>query len=259
MRIALGIEYDGSRFCGWETQRGVPTVEQAVTDALSMVAGQPVRLTCAGRTDARVHAWAQVAHMTCSVRRDMRAWVFGGNANLPKDVSITWAKPVPGDFHARFSARSRHYRYVILNRAVRPAVLGSRVCWECRPLAAERMQAAAGYLLGEHDFSSFRAVACQAKRPVRRIYRLEVSRRGSMIFIDVVANAFLHHMVRNIAGVLMSIGMGRHPVTWSREVLEARDRRQGGITAPPEGLYLVGVEYPHDFALPRVSPPELIW
>ncbi len=259
MRIALGIEYDGSRFCGWETQHGVRTVQQSVCDALSKVAGLRVRVVCAGRTDARVHACCQVVHMDCAVARPMRAWVFGGNANLPPDVSIIWARPVPESFHARFSAHSRHYRYVILNRPVRPAVLGSRVCWECRPLDVERMQSAGGYLLGEHDFSSYRAVACQAKSPVRRLYRLEVGRRGPMVFIDVVANAFLHHMVRNIAGVLMSIGMARHDVAWSREVLEARDRRQGGITAPPEGLYLVRVEYPGSFGLPRVSPPELIW
>ncbi len=259
MRIALGIEYDGSRFCGWERQHGERTVQQSVCDALSKVAGQPVRVVCAGRTDARVHAWGQVVHMDCAVSRSMRAWVLGGTANLPRDVSIVWARPVPASFHARFSARSRHYRYVILNRPVRPAILGSRACWECRSLDVERMRSAAGYLLGEHDFSSYRAVACQAKSPVRHVYRLEVDRHGLMVFIDVVANAFLHHMVRNIAGVLMSIGVGRHDVTWSREVLEAKDRRQGGITAPPEGLYLVGVEYPGSFGLPRVSPPELIW
>ncbi len=259
MRVALGIEYDGSRFCGWESQHGVRTLQESVTNALSKVAGQRVQVICAGRTDARVYAWGQVVHMDCPIRREMRAWVFGANAKLPRDVSIVWARPVSSDFNARISARSRHYRYVILNRSVRPAVLASRVCWECRPLDVERMQTAAGYLLGEHDFSSYRAVACQAKSPLRRIYRLEVSRRGPMVFIDVVANAFLHHMVRNIAGVLMAIGMAKHDVTWSREVLEARDRTQGGITAPPEGLYLVGVEYPHHCGLPRVSPPELIW
>jgi len=259
MRIALGIEYDGTRFFGWETQRGVRTVQPAVSEALSKVAGQRVLVVCAGRTDARVHAWGQVVHMEATTPRQMRAWVFGGTANLPPDVSIVWARPVSRDFHARYSARSRHYRYVIFNRRVRPAVLGSRVCWECRPLDAERMQTAAGYLLGEHDFSSYRAMACQAKSPVRHIYRLDITRRGPMVYMDVVANAFLHHMVRNIAGVLMSIGMARHDVNWSSEVLEARDRTQGGITAPPEGLYLVGVEYPHGFGLPRVSPPELIW
>ena len=259
MKVALGVEYDGSRFHGWETQRDVRTVQQAVSDALSMVAGQRVQVVCAGRTDARVHAWGQVVHMQCTVAREMRAWVFGANANLPGDVSITWARPVPEDFHARFSARSRHYRYVILNRPVRPAILASRVCWECRSLDVERMQAAAGYLLGEHDFSSYRAVACQAKSPLRRVHRLEVIRTGAMVYIDVIANAFLHHMVRNIAGVLMEIGIGKRGVTWTQEVLRARDRTQGGITAPPEGLYFMGVEYPGDLGLPRVSPPELIW
>lgn len=259
MRIALGVEYDGTGFAGWEQQPGVRTVEGAVTEALGKVADQPVRVFCAGRTDAGVHAWGQVIHMESPAVRDMRAWVQGGNANLPGDVALLWARPVAGDFHARFSARSRHYRYVVYNSAVRPAILGARVAWECRPLDVERMQAGAGYLLGEHDFSSYRAMACQARGAVRRVHRLSVTRQGSIVFIDVVADAFLHHMVRNVAGVLMAIGMGQRPTDWSRTVLDARDRTQGGVTAPAQGLYLMRVDYPERYQLPRLLPPSLVW
>ena len=189
MKIAVGVEYDGRRFSGWESQPGARTVQQAVTNALSRVADHPAHVKCAGRTDAGVHAWGQVIHLESHADRDMRAWVFGGNANLPEDVSFTWAQPAPDDFDARFSARSRHYRYAILNRPTRVAVLKGRVSWECRPLDVERMQAGAGYLLGEHDFSSYRALSCQAKSPVRQIYRLDVQRQGLMVYIDVVANA----------------------------------------------------------------------
>jgi len=259
MKIAVGLEYDGTRFSGWESQPGARTVQLVVTKALSRVADHPLHVVCAGRTDAGVHAWGQVIHFESHASRGMRAWVFGGNANLPDDVSVTWARPAPDDFDARFSARSRHYRYAIFNRPARAAVLKGRVAWECRPLDVEWMQAGADYLLGEHDFSSYRALSCQAKSPVRQVYRLDVHRQGLMIYIDVVANAFLHHMVRNIAGVLMAIGMGKRPVGWSEEVLLARDRTRGGVTAPPDGLYLVGVGYPEWFQLPRVSPPALVW
>ncbi len=258
-RIAMGVEYEGTQFAGWETQPARRTVQGAVADALSKVADMPVVVVCAGRTDAGVHAWGQVIHMDTSAARDMRSWVFGANANLPRDVSIIWAKSVPDDFHARFSARSRHYRYVIYNHPVRPAVLRARTSWECRSLDVERMQAAADYLLGRHDFSSYRAVACQAKNPVRHVYRLDVTRSGSIVCVDAVANAFLQHMVRNIVGVLLAIGVGKQKVIWSKEVLEARDRTQGGITAPPDGLYLVGVNYPECYGLPRVFPPNLVW
>ena len=259
MKIAFGIEYDGSEFAGWEQQPNARNVQQAVTDALTRVAAHPLRLVCAGRTDAGVHAWGQVIHTVSHAPRDMRAWVFGSNANLPHDVSVQWARPVADDFHARFSARSRHYRYVIFNHSHRPAVLRSRVTWECRPLDRERMQAGAGYLLGEHDFSSYRAVACQAKSPIRHVYRLDVSREGHMLYVDVVADGFLHHMVRNIVGVLMAIGMGKRDVDWSREVLRARDRTRAGVTAPSRGLYLMAVYYPERYGLPRLSPPSLVW
>jgi tRNA pseudouridine38-40 synthase len=255
LRLALGVEYDGSRFAGWEAQPGRRTVQEAVETALSRVADHPVRVVCAGRTDAGVHAWGQVVHFDAGVERPERAWLLGGNANLPADVGLAWLRPVPDDFDARRSALRRRYRYLFYNHPLRPALLRERVSWECRPLDAERMQQGAAFLLGEHDFSAFRAAACQARSPVRRIERLEVRRQGRLIAIDVVANAFLHHMVRNIAGVLVAIGLGKEPPEWARQVLQGRDRRRGGVTAEPQGLYLVGVEYPARFETPPVPPP----
>lgn len=260
MRIALGIEYDGSEFCGWQLQKdAVRTVQGVVEQALSKVANHDVRVTCAGRTDTGVHATEQVIHFDTDAMRDERAWVFGANANLPKDVVVLWAKPVDEDFHARFSAQRRAYRYVIFTRDVRPTFLAYRVTWHYRALDIKRMQAAGNLLLGEHDFSSYRAVACQAKSPIRTLHKLEVSRQGPFIFIDVEANAFLHHMVRNIAGVLMAIGEGEKPMDWSREVLEAKDRSLGGVTAPPHGLYLTRVGYPEKYAIPQLSPLSPVW
>lgn len=260
MRIAFGVEYDGSRFSGWQVQEpGVRTVQEAMETAVGRVAAGPVRVYCAGRTDTGVHATAQVIHFDTDAVRNERAWVFGTNANLPKEVCVLWARPVDDDFHARFSARRRRYRYVILNRPVRPTFLAHRVSWAFRPLDEARMAAAAAHLLGEHDFSSYRAVACQAKSPVRTLHRLDVTREGEFIFIDAEANGFLHHMVRNIAGVLMTIGSGEQPPDWSREVLEVRDRTLGGITAPPYGLYFTGVEYPERYALPSLSSTSVVW
>jgi len=255
MKIALGVEYDGSAYCGWQLQDGAPTVQGCIEAALSRVADHGVRVTCAGRTDAGVHAAGQVVHFESDARRSSHAWVFGGNANLPDDVSILWAQPVADDFHARFSATGRHYRYLILNRATRPSYLRRKVSWDYRALDEKRMAAAAGYLLGEHDFSSYRALACQAKSPVRTVYRLDVVRTGQFVAIDIVANAFLHHMVRNIAGVLLAIGAGEQEPEWAREVLVLRDRTLGGVTAPPHGLYLAGVEYPERFGIPTPSSP----
>lgn len=259
MRISLGVEYDGSGFSGWEVQPAGRTVQAALERALSIVADHRVKTVCAGRTDAGVHALGQVVHFDPEGERSPRAWVFGANANLPHSVSVVWAQAVETDFHARFSARSRHYRYLILNRPVRPALLSRRVTWECRPLSEERMRAAAGYLIGEHDFTSYRSVACQAKNPVRNLHRLEVARAGDLIRVDVVANAFLHHMVRNIAGVLLAVGMGKREPAWAREVLQARDRTQGGMTARPDGLYLMGADYPEHFRIPRVFPSPVVW
>jgi len=255
----MAVEYDGSRFCGWQMQRGVRTVQEAVERAVTRVADHPLRVQCAGRTDTGVHAGGQVIHFDTTAVRDPRAWTFGSNANLPKDVCIRWARPVDDTFHARFSAHRRAYRYVIFNREVRPTYLAHRVTWEYRPLDVARMQAAAQFLLGEHDFSSYRAVACQAKSPVRTVYRLAVSRDGPFLFIDVEANAFLHHMVRNIAGVLMSIGAGERAPEWAGEVLAHRRRALGGVTAHPYGLYLTRVDYPAQYALPEVPPAPAVW
>lgn len=260
MRIALGIEYDGSDFAGWQLQDGdVRTVQGSVEQALSKVADHPLRVICAGRTDAGVHATAQVAHLDTHVERSMRSWVYGANANLPKGVSVQWARPVADEFHARFSAVRRHYRYVILNREVRPTFLAWRVTWEYRPLDEGRMREAANHLLGQHDFSAYRAVACQAKSPVRTLYELTVTRDRDMVILDLDANAFLHHMVRNIVGVLMDIGVGKQPPRWALEVLETRDRTLGGVTASPHGLYLTGVMYPDHFGLPPLSPSGVVW
>jgi tRNA pseudouridine38-40 synthase len=250
LRIALGIEYRGTDFSGWQLQDGARTVQDCVERAVARVADHPLRVVCAGRTDARVHALGQVVHFDTHAVRTPRAWVFGSNTHLPDDVSVLWALPVEPDFHARFSALRRHYRYVIYNASIRPAVFRSCVAWEFRPLDVESMKAAAADLLGEHDFSSFRSYACQAKHPVRTLYRLDVERHGRFVVLDVVANAFLHHMVRNLAGVLMEIGMGKRPIRWAREVLEARDRRLGGFNASPDGLYLVGVQYPERHNIP---------
>ncbi|VVM91846.1 tRNA pseudouridine synthase A [Pseudomonas fluorescens] len=251
-RIALGVEYKGSRYRGWQRQTsGVPSVQQALEQALSKVANAPITVSCAGRTDAGVHASGQVVHFDTNALRDERAWTMGTNFNLPHDISVTWATVMPADFHARFKANARRYRYVIYNDPIRPAHLAEEVTWNHRPLDVERMAEAARCLLGTHDFSAFRASQCQAKSPVKEMYHLRVTRHGQMIVLDIRASAFLHHMVRNIAGVLMSIGSGERPVAWAREVLESRDRREAGVTAHPYGLYLVQVEYPQPFVLPQ--------
>ncbi|MBF8779340.1 tRNA pseudouridine(38-40) synthase TruA [Pseudomonas fulva] len=251
-RIALGVEYKGARYRGWQRQAsGVPSVQQALEQALSRVADAPVSVVCAGRTDAGVHACGQVVHFDTRAVRDERAWTMGTNFNLPHDISVTWARAMPGHFHARFKAVARRYRYVIYNDPIRPAHLGEEVTWNHRPLDIAPMAEAAGLLLGTHDFSAFRASQCQAKSPVKHIHHLRVTRHGRMIVLDVRATAFLHHMVRNIAGVLMTIGAGERPPGWARQVLEGRNRREGGVTAHPYGLYLVEVEYPEEFSLPQ--------
>lgn len=249
MRIALGIEYDGSRFSGWQRQAHATGVQQVLEEALSKVADHPVDVVCAGRTDAGVHATAQVVHFDTASVRAPRAWILGATSNLPREVCVTWAQPVADDFHARFSATGRQYRYIIFNRRIRPALLRDRVCWEYWPLDADRMAEAARCLIGEHDFSSFRAQGCQARHPLREIYSLEIQRHGEFIYLDIAANAFLHHMVRNIAGTLLAVGRGDEPVEWVRNVLEARDRTRGGITSSAAGLYLVQVRYPERFGV----------
>jgi len=249
MRIACAVEYDGAGFCGWQRQDHARSVQESVEKALSFVADHPVAVSCAGRTDAGVHATGQIIHFDTDARRSERSWLLGANTKLPDDVRIRRVQPVDADFHARFSAQARSYRYVILNTDVPSALLRRRVTWEHRPLDVERMQRAGSFLLGEHDFSSFRAVACQAKSPVRTVLRLELTRSGDLIYLEVKANAFLHHMVRNIAGVLISVGRGDQPAEWVEQVLGHRDRTRGVITAPADGLYLVEVEYPARFGV----------
>ena len=250
MRIAAGVEYDGRRFHGWQTQGDERCVQDVVEAALSRVADAPIRVSCAGRTDTGVHALGQVIHFDSDVPRPERAWVLGANTALPNDVSLLWSRPVSDSFHARFSALSRSYRYLILDRSARSSLLAGRVTWIHRALDAEAMRLAAEPLLGTHDFSSYRAIGCQAKHPVRTITHLSVCRRGELIELRVTANAFLHHMIRNIAGVLIAIGRGDRDVGWAREVLEYRDRTLGGFTAPPDGLYFERVEYPAEIGLP---------
>ncbi|MFB9885392.1 tRNA pseudouridine(38-40) synthase TruA [Balneatrix alpica] len=255
MRVALGVEYDGSQFHGWQAQKfAVASVQAELEAALSKVAAEPISVICAGRTDTGVHASEQVVHFDTHVTRDMRAWILGTNSNLSRHVSVRWATPVSMDFHARFSAVERQYRYVIYNHSVQPALFNRHLTWTHKPLNVERMQQAANYLLGTHDFTSYRAVQCQAKSPVRTLHELSVQRFGDYIVLNVRANAFLHHMVRNLAGVLMKIGAGEAEPTWAREVLQARDRRLGGVTAPPFGLYLVRAGYPEHFLLPQEAP-----
>ncbi len=253
MRIAAILEYDGANFCGWQLQNGDRTVQGAVEAALSKVADHTVRVTVAGRTDTGVHACGQVIHFDTKSRRSDYEWLRGANSNLPADVAMLWVGEVGPSFHARFTATGRCYRYVILNRPVRPTFLARRVSWDYRPLDVAAMQQAARYLVGTHDFSSFRAAQCQARDPVRELRRLDVGREAEFVVIEAEANGFLHHMVRNIAGVLSSIGAGEQSPVWGREVLLARDRSAGGVTAPADGLYLMHVQYPLHYRLPQLS------
>ena len=252
-RIAAGLEYDGRAYSGWQSQPALDTVQDQVQRALSRVADAPVECVCAGRTDAGVHALAQVAHFDSDAVRSERAWRLGANTYLPADVSIAWVREVPAHFHARYSALSRSYLYVILNRDSRAALAAGRATWERRPLDAARMHQCAQVLVGEHDFSAFRAVECQSKTPVRRVDSVAVTRRDCWVMLEITANAFLHHMVRNIAGLLMSVGHGESPPERVPEVLAARDRRINAATAPPDGLYLAAVRYPAEFGLPAAG------
>jgi tRNA pseudouridine38-40 synthase len=250
MRTALGIEYDGAAFYGWQRQHEVQSVQQHLEHALSKVANTPVQVQCAGRTDAGVHATGQVVHFDCDIERPERAWTLGVNANLPDAIAVTWAKPVVEDFHARFSATARRYRYVIFNSKQRPAILNHGVTHVHRKLDAERMHEAAQVLIGEHDFSSFRAALCQSKSPFRNLMHIRVSRYGAYIMIDIKANAFVHHMVRNITGSLIEIGAGEKGIDWMQWLLEQKDRTLAAATAKPNGLYLVDVDYPDEYGLP---------
>ncbi|MDD5322180.1 MAG: tRNA pseudouridine(38-40) synthase TruA [Methylococcales bacterium] len=250
-RIVLGVEYDGSGFAGWQWQPHQRSVQQTLEQALAKVANHPVTVICAGRTDAGVHALEQVVHFEAETERDLHAWMLGGNSNLPDDVRITWVKKAAGDFHARYSAIARFYRYIILNRPIKSALLRKQVTWCYNPLDAGKMHEAAQHLIGQHDFSSFRAQGCQSKSPMRAMYFIDVYREGDKVIIDISANAFLHHMVRNIAGVLMDIGAGKQPMNWTQHLLDVKSRKLGGITAPPDGLYLGAVYYSEDYGIAK--------
>ncbi|SDJ94815.1 tRNA pseudouridine38-40 synthase [Ferrimonas sediminum] len=257
MRVALGIEYDGSRYFGWQRQREVVGVQQRLEEALSVVANHPVEVFCAGRTDAGVHGTGQVVHFDTDAVRPERAWTLGLNANLPGDVAVRWAKPVSDEFHARFSATARRYRYIIYNHRYRPAILGSGVSHYYHELDETLMHQAGQLLLGEQDFSSFRAIQCQSNSPWRNVHHLTVSRRNHYVIVDIKANAFVHHMVRNIVGSLMTVGKGEQPVEWISELLAAKDRNLASATSKAEGLYLVQVDYPEQFAIPASEPGPL--
>ena len=254
MKIALGVEYQGRRYLGWQRQHDGPTVQATLEAALTGIAGHPAPVICAGRTDRGVHAVQQVVHFETGAMRPLRAWVLGTNGALPTDVAVIWAREMAGDFHARFSASQRTYQYIILNRRARPALLDGLVSWECRELDVAKMAEAARPLVGEHDFSSFRAAGCQAGSPWRRVHSLTLRRLGKFIVITIRANGFLQHMVRNIAGVLLAIGRSRRETGWAAEVLAAKDRRMAGATAPAAGLYLVNATYPARFAIPEPAP-----
>jgi tRNA pseudouridine38-40 synthase len=258
MRVALGVEYDGHDFFGWQSQPGLVTVQGTLEDALGKIANEPIHIVCAGRTDTGVHATGQVVHFDTKAKRHLDAWVYGTNASLPSTMGIRWSRHVDYSFHARFKAVARRYRYVIYNHPVRPAILNTRTSWYYYPLDIERMQTAASYLIGEQDFSSFRSSKCNSHSSVRNITDFKIQRHGDYVVFEIEANAFLHHMVRNIAGTLMKIGAGFRDVNWMREVLQAKSRKVAAETAPPGGLYLITVRYPEPYIFPLSGPMFLI-
>ncbi|HTM63691.1 MAG TPA: tRNA pseudouridine(38-40) synthase TruA [Gammaproteobacteria bacterium] len=250
MRVALGIEYDGFDFYGWQSQPGMKTIQGTLQDALSKVANEPIEIICAGRTDAGVHATGQVIHFDTRAKRHLDAWIFGTNVHLPPSIGVRWSRQVDYSFHARFKAISRRYRYVIYNHPVRPAILSSRCSWHYYPLDVDLMRTAASFLIGEQDFSSFRSSKCNSNSPMRNITDFTIERRGDFVIFEIEANAFLHHMVRNIAGTLMKIGAGFRDTEWMQEVLHAKSRKVAAETAPAGGLYLVRVTYPEPYIFP---------
>jgi len=251
MRYALGVEYDGSRYCGWQRQNNVISVQQKLEEALSKIANEPIEVICAGRTDTGVNATNQIVHFdTNQIRKDV-AWTLGVNTNLPSDIAVSWVKAVSDEFHARFSATARRYRYVIYNSRLRSAILSHGISFCHQPLDENLMHQAAQLLIGRHDFTSYRTVHCQSHSAIRTLYHCNVTRFNNYIVIDVKGNAFLHHMVRNIAGSLMEVGQGERPVSWIKDVLEAKNRCVAGMTAPSAGLYFVDVDYPEEFEIPK--------
>lgn len=258
MRIALGLEYDGSSFCGWQTQTSGCAVQDHLEAALAHIAGERVATTCAGRTDAGVHALSQVVHFDTAAQRPASAWVRGVNASLPAGVAVLWAREVDPEFHARYAALERAYRYVLLNRPVRPAAANGRVGWFHLPLDEARMRRAAEYLCGEHDFSAFRSSECQARSPVRELRRISIERHNDHIVFEFSANAFLHHMIRNLVGTLIYVGKGRHAPEWAAQVLESRDRSRAAPTFEAAGLYLASITYDVRWALPVAQPAPAV-
>ncbi len=250
MKIALGIEYDGGQFYGWQQQPNMRTVQGVLEKAVSKIAATTIQVTCAGRTDTGVHGMNQVVHFDSKSDRPIKSWIYGTNSHLPKDVVVKWAREVPDNFDARFSAISRRYRYIIYNNSVRPAHLRSLVSWHYSKLDVNLMHQEAQALIGEHDFTSFRSSQCNANTATRNMKSISVERQGDLIIIDVEANAFLHHMVRNIVGVLMTVGNGREEPGYMERLLEYKDRTKGAETAPPYGLYLYNVIYSPEFKLP---------
>jgi len=255
MRQALALEYDGCGFCGFQSQPSGCSVQDALERALAAIAGAHVRAIAAGRTDAGVHATSQIVHFDTAAERPRSAWVRGVNAHLPPTAAVLWCVPVQDDFHARFAATGRRYTYLLLNRAERPALFNGRVGWYHAPLDAAAMQVCAQQLIGTHDFSSFRAAECQAKSPVKTLREARVTRVGSTVRFDFAADAFLHHMVRNIVGALVDVGAGKRPAEWIGDLLVAADRTQGPATFAAEGLYFTGADYDARFALPPTQRP----
>ncbi|MGV3346038.1 tRNA pseudouridine(38-40) synthase TruA [Enterobacteriaceae bacterium LUAb1] len=258
-KLALGIEYDGSHYSGWQRQQEVRSVQARLEKALEKVANHPVVVFCAGRTDAGVHGTGQVVHFETTAVRKEAAWTLGVNANLPADIAVRWVKTVPDDFHARFSATARRYRYVIYNQRLRPAILSRGVTHFYHPLDADKMHRAGQCLLGEHDFTSFRSVQCQSRTPWRNVMHLNISRHGAWVVVDIKANAFVHHMVRNIVGSLLEIGCGNQHEEWMAKLLAAKNRTLAAATAKAEGLYLIAVDYPERFSLPSPSMGPLFF
>jgi tRNA pseudouridine38-40 synthase len=251
MRVALGVEYNGTNYSGWQRQKHVSSVQESLEKALTIVANHPIEVQCAGRTDAGVHGTGQVVHFDTDAQRKSAAWTMGVNANLARDVAVRWAKVVPDDFHARFTATARRYRYIIYNHPNRPGILSTGVSHYHGELDVESMHLAGQSLLGENNFTSFRAAHCQSRSPWRYLSHLRVTRLQHYVIVDIKANAFVHHMVRNIVGSLIQIGKGEKSVEWMGWLLAQKDRKQAGPTAKAEGLYLVDVDYPAEYSLPR--------